>query len=93
MIEWGGEVVNLEPGGEHTSTAMGSGHFAGEGFGKSSYFRNIQVVDGSNNLRDPTGIAAFTEQANCYNVKIGHGGGQWGNYFYFGGPGRNSNCP
>lgn len=93
MIEWGGEVVNSEPGGEHTSTAMGSGRFAGEGFGKSSYFRNIQVVDGSNNLRDPTGIAAFTEQANCYNVQIGHGGGQWGNYFYFGGPGRNSNCP
>ncbi|RWW20055.1 hypothetical protein GW17_00015848 [Ensete ventricosum] len=54
MIEWGGEVVNSEPDGEHTSTAMGSGHFPGEGFGKASYFRNVQIVDGSNNLRPPS---------------------------------------
>ncbi|KAL5074925.1 hypothetical protein RYX36_013909 [Vicia faba] len=45
MIEWGGEVVNSEPDGQHTSTEMGSGHFPEEGFGKASYFRNIQVVN------------------------------------------------
>lgn len=43
MIEWGGEVVNSESDGQHTSTQMGSGHFPGEGFGKAGYFRNIQV--------------------------------------------------
>ncbi|RWW71292.1 hypothetical protein BHE74_00020966 [Ensete ventricosum] len=92
MIEWGGEVVNSEPDGEHTSTAMGSGHFPGEGFGKASYFRNIQIVDDSNKLRTPTGVGTFTEQSSCYDVQIGNGG-QWGHYFYYGGPGRNSNCP
>ncbi|KAK6145064.1 hypothetical protein DH2020_021884 [Rehmannia glutinosa] len=68
MIEWGGEVVNSEPDGQHTSTQMGSGHFPEEGFGKSSYFRNIQVVDSSNNLKAPKGLGTFTEQSNCYDV-------------------------
>lgn len=61
MIEWGGEVVNSEPDGEHTSAQMGSGLFPEEGFGKASYFCKIQVVDGSNNLRVPKGIRTFTE--------------------------------
>ncbi|KAL0389811.1 UNVERIFIED_CONTAM: hypothetical protein Scaly_0338200 [Sesamum calycinum] len=57
MIEWGGEVVNSEADGKHTSTEMGSGRFPEEGFGKSSYFRNIQVVDSSNNLKAPKMLA------------------------------------
>lgn len=92
MIEWGGEVVNSEPDGQHTSTQMGSGHFPDEGFGKSSYFRNIQTVDGSNNLRAPKGLGIFTEQSKCYNVQKGYNS-DWGNYFYYGGPGKNSECP
>ncbi|KAJ3687215.1 hypothetical protein LUZ61_016379 [Rhynchospora tenuis] len=92
MIEWGGEVVNSEPDGLHTSTQMGSGQFPEEGFGKSSYFRNIQVVDESNNLRAPKGVGTFTEQSNCYDVQSGSNG-DWGTYFYYGGPGKNPNCP
>ncbi|EXC46297.1 hypothetical protein L484_001292 [Morus notabilis] len=92
MIEWGGEVVNSESEGQHTSTQMGSGRFPDEGFGKASYFRNIQIVDGSNNLRDPKDIGTYTEQPNCYDVKTGKMG-DWGSYFYYGGPGRNANCP
>ncbi|KAG6783494.1 hypothetical protein D5086_025279 [Populus alba] len=92
MIEWGGEVVNSEPDGRHTSTQMGSGRFPEEGFGKASYFRNIQVVDSSNNLKAPKGIGTFTEKSNCYDVQTGNNG-DWGRYFYYGGPGRNENCP
>ena len=91
MIEWGGEVVNSQPDGQHTSTQMGSGRFPEEGFGKSSYFRNVQVVDSSNNLKAPKGIGTFTEQSNCYDVLTGNNG-DWGHYFYYGGPGRNENC-
>lgn len=91
MIEWGGEVVNSEPDGQHTSTQMGSGHYPEEGFGKASYFRNIQVVDSSNNLKAPKGLGTFTEQSNCYDVQTGSNE-DWGHYFYFGGPGRNPNC-
>ncbi|CAL5066522.1 unnamed protein product [Urochloa decumbens] len=92
MIEWGGEVVNSEPDGTHTSTQMGSGHFPEEGFGKASYFKNIQVVDSSNQLSAPKGVGTFTEQSNCYDVQNGNNG-DWGTYFYYGGPGKNSNCP
>ncbi|GMH10268.1 hypothetical protein Nepgr_012109 [Nepenthes gracilis] len=92
MIEWGGEVVNSEPGGDHTSTQMGSGHFPEEGFGRASYFRNIQVVDGSNILKAPKDVGTFTEQSNCYAVQTGNNG-DWGFHFYYGGPGRNPNCP
>ncbi|CAN6297363.1 unnamed protein product [Urochloa humidicola] len=91
MIEWGGEVVNSQPDGMHTSTQMGSGHFPEEGFSKASYFKNIQVVDSTNNLKAPKGLGTFTEQSNCYDVQNGNNG-DWGTYFYYGGPGRSSNC-
>lgn len=51
-----------------------------------------QVVDGSNNLRAPQDLGTFTEDNNCYDVQLGKNN-DWGNYFYFGGPGRNPNCP
>ncbi|KAJ0258515.1 hypothetical protein HA466_0072910 [Hirschfeldia incana] len=93
MIEWGGEVVNSQSeAGQHTTTQMGSGRFAEEGWGKASYFKNVQVVDGSNKLRNPENLQVFTDQENCYNVKSGNGG-SWGSHFYYGGPGRNPNCP
>ncbi|KAL0903656.1 hypothetical protein M5K25_028048 [Dendrobium thyrsiflorum] len=92
MIEWGGEIVNTVADGDHTSTQMGSGHFPGEGFGKASYFRNIQIVDSSNNLRSPKGIETYTEESSCYDVQNDQNG-DWGNYFYYGGPGKNPNCP
>ncbi|CAE5960224.1 unnamed protein product [Arabidopsis arenosa] len=92
MIEWGGEVVNSQSDGQHTSTQMGSGRFPEEGFSKASYFRNIQVVDGSNNLKAPKGLGTFTEQSNCYDVQTGSND-DWGHYFYYGGPGKNQKCP
>ncbi|CAL5428334.1 unnamed protein product [Camellia sinensis] len=92
LIQWGGEVVNSASDGQHTTTQMGSGHFPEEGFGKASHIKNIQIVDGSNNLRAPIGVSTFAEQSNCYNVQMGNNG-DWGIYFYYGGPGRNPNCP
>lgn len=92
LIEWGGEVVNSQSDGQHTTTQMGSGHFPDEGFGKSSYFKNLQIVDNSNHLRPAKDVKTFTEQSNCYDVQTGKNG-EWGNFFYYGGPGRNLNCP
>ncbi|KAK9285976.1 hypothetical protein L1049_025178 [Liquidambar formosana] len=65
---------------------MGSGHFLEEGIGKSSYFRNILIVDSSNNVKVPKGIGTFTEQFNCYDVQTSNNG-DWGHYFYYRGPG------
>ncbi|KAL4634092.1 hypothetical protein ACB092_04G172500 [Castanea dentata] len=92
MVQFGGEIVNSRSSGYHTSTQMGSGHFAEEGFGKASYFRNLQVVDWDNNLLPLTNLHLLADHPNCYDIKQGRNNA-WGTYFYYGGPGRNVKCP
>ncbi|KAH9708749.1 Carboxyl-terminal peptidase [Citrus sinensis] len=92
MVQFGGEIVNSRPSGFHTSTQMGSGHFAGEGFGKASYFRNLQVVDWDNNLIPLSNLRVLADHPNCYDIQGGINR-VWGNYFYYGGPGKNPRCP
>uniref|UniRef100_A0A0D9V1V2 Neprosin PEP catalytic domain-containing protein n=1 Tax=Leersia perrieri TaxID=77586 RepID=A0A0D9V1V2_9ORYZ len=89
MVQFGGEVVNTRAdGGTHTATQMGSGHFAGEGFGKASYFRNLEVVDWDNSLVPLSGFHVTADHPDCYDIQGGVNT-VWGNYFYYGGPGKN----
>ncbi|KAG6532604.1 hypothetical protein ZIOFF_006453 [Zingiber officinale] len=90
MVQFGGEVVNSRPMGEHTSTQMGSGRFASEGFGQASYFRNLQVVDWDNSLVPVPNLRVLADHPGCYNIQGGINA-VWGNYFYYGGPGRDDN--
>lgn len=92
MVQFGGEIVNTRRSGSHTATQMGSGHFAEEGFGKASYFRNLQVVDWDNSLLPLTNLHLLADHSNCYDIKQGRNN-VWGNYFYYGGPGRSVRCP
>lgn len=92
MIQFGGEIVNSRSHGFHTSTQMGSGHFAEEGFGRAAYFRNLQGVDWDNNLVPLSNIHLLADHPNCYDIRQGKNN-VWGNYFYYGGPGRNVKCP
>ncbi|XP_057475392.1 uncharacterized protein LOC130763491 [Actinidia eriantha] len=92
MVEWGGEVVNSRANGRHTTTQMGSGHFAEEGFGKASYFRNLEIVDSDNSLSSARDISTLAENTNCYNIKSSYNN-EWGTHFYYGGPGNNPECP
>ncbi|CAK9138585.1 unnamed protein product [Ilex paraguariensis] len=91
MVQFGGEIVNSRSLGYHTSTQMGSGHFADEGFRKASYFRNLQVVDWDNSLIPLSNLHLLADHPNCYDIKAGRNG-VWGDYFYYGGPGRNARC-
>ncbi|KAJ1409324.1 hypothetical protein SESBI_22835 [Sesbania bispinosa] len=92
MVEWGGEVVNSRASGDHTSTQMGSGHFAEDGFGKASYFRNLEIVDVDNSLSSVQSISTLAENTNCYDIQSSYSN-EWGTYFYYGGPGKNPQCP
>ncbi|KAK1408694.1 hypothetical protein QVD17_40685 [Tagetes erecta] len=92
MVQFGGEVVNSQASGSHTSTEMGSGHFSGEGFGKASYFRNMQVVDWDNSLIPLSNLKVLADNPNCYDIRGGVNN-VWGNYIYYGGPGKNPRCP
>ncbi|CAN6373653.1 unnamed protein product [Urochloa humidicola] len=89
-ITWGGEVYSHDAG--QTLTQMGSGHFPEEGLGRAAYIKNIQVVDSSNNIKSPKGVHLIAKQPNCYNVQSGNNS-DWGTYIYYGGPGKNPNCP
>ena len=89
-IIWGGEVYTHDAG--QTSTQMGSGHFPEEGLGRAAYIKNIQVIDSSNNIKSPNGVHLIAKQPNCYNVQSSNNS-DWGTYIYFGGAGKNPNCP
>ncbi|KAJ7569746.1 hypothetical protein O6H91_01G092000 [Diphasiastrum complanatum] len=92
MIQWGGEIVNTQPSGQHTTTQMGSGSFPQKGFSEASYFRNLGYVDASNQLVSHMDLHATAEHPNCYSIQLSNDN-DWGDYFYYGGPGRNPNCP
>ncbi|CAL4958496.1 unnamed protein product [Urochloa decumbens] len=92
MVQFGGEVVNSRPSGTHTPTQMGSGHFPREGFNRAAYFRNVQVVDGDNSLVPAAALRLVADHPGCYDIRGGYNRA-WGNYFYYGGPGRNVHCP
>nr|CAB3464091.1 unnamed protein product [Digitaria exilis] len=93
MVQFGGEVVNARPAGApHTATQMGSGRFPGEGYARAAYFRNLQVVDWDNSLVPAAGLQLLADRPGRYDI-AGGSGGAWGTYFYYGGPGRNAQCP
>ncbi|XP_024989790.1 uncharacterized protein LOC112524264 [Cynara cardunculus var. scolymus] len=91
-IAFGGEVFTFQTSGPHTSTQMGSGHFSMEGFGKASYIRNMEVVDGQFKLNPASNVNVSAENENCYDVISGVAD-NWGSYIFFGGPGKNPKCP
>ncbi|XP_027192647.2 protein neprosin-like [Cicer arietinum] len=92
MIQFGGEIVNSISKGSHTSTQMGSGHFAGNGFGKASYFKHMQVMNFYNKLIPLPNLRLWADKPNCYSIKAGTTN-TMGNYIYYGGPGKSAKCP
>lgn len=75
-VEWGGEIC----------TDMGGGHFAEEGYKKASYIKNLMVVDGTNNLREPEGLFSSSADNNGGTPFLGV-------YVFYGGPDQNANWP
>nr|POF03704.1 hypothetical protein CFP56_06624 [Quercus suber] len=86
-VTWGGEVANEQRGGQHTTTQMGSGHFAEEGPSRASFFQTLKVIDHELVLREPRDNRRIVTNPNCYNLLKGD------DFFYYGGPGRSSICP
>ncbi|KAJ9703092.1 hypothetical protein PVL29_004740 [Vitis rotundifolia] len=93
LVEGGGEVLNTNPNGAHTSTQMGSGRFAQEGYGNASYFRNLGLVDSNNNINSPQSISTKADNSNCYNIDLLNNNNDWGTHFFYRGLGFNPNCP
>eukprot|EP00850_Spirogloea_muscicola_P016626 SM000136S00172 [mRNA] locus=s136:140986:143087:- [translate_table: standard] len=93
VVQWGGEIVNIEPYGRHTRTYMGSGWYAAKGWSYAAYIRNIQFVNQYNTLYNlDYAISSYTSNSNCYSILVGANPGGWEAYFYFGGIGYSSIC-
>nr|XP_027102850.1 uncharacterized protein LOC113724110 [Coffea arabica] len=92
VITWGGSVLSSESDGQQTTTQMGSGHFPEEGFGGASYMRDLYLVDESLKLKPLGNPTTSAKQPNCYNITLGRNEGG-GDFIFYGGPGRNPNCP
>ncbi|XWS12031.1 hypothetical protein CRYUN_Cryun37aG0055600 [Craigia yunnanensis] len=90
-ITWGGEIVNSELQGRHTSTQMGSGHFPSEGFNKASFFRNLEYIDDSGAVRDAENLVPHVTKPPCYDLQLGNVI-KFGTHFFFGGPGYSDKC-
>ncbi|KAE9593540.1 putative neprosin [Lupinus albus] len=96
ILQFGGEIVNCNRNG-HTTTQMGSGHFAEEGFKKAAFFRDINLVNSANKVTSIPARNLLTPRnhPNCYNTKVSSGKGKgkvYDTHFFFGGPGKNPNC-
>ncbi|CAI9103277.1 OLC1v1001733C1 [Oldenlandia corymbosa var. corymbosa] len=94
LIECGGEIINSMINGTHTATQMGNGQFPNEKLERASYFMNIEIMNQTMALGPPPGgnILGTATNQDCYNISVGKND-TWGNFFYYGGPGRNPNCP
>ncbi|KAM7254472.1 hypothetical protein ACFE04_003852 [Oxalis oulophora] len=94
-IDWGGEVINQQKHGRHTSTQMGSGHFPRElrkGTRRASYIRNLAYVDQFHGLKDATSLSTYVSKPSCYDLLVVNKANDWGTHLYFGGPGYSKIC-
>jgi hypothetical protein len=83
---WGGVVRG--PMASSDSPQMGSGHFAGEGFGKAACIGYIQVVDNDNKLVTPNDKKAFPQTSDKYKYTVdGYKVDHNGMHIFYGGPG------
>nr|CAD1830847.1 unnamed protein product [Ananas comosus var. bracteatus] len=81
-VQWGGEIVNNDVNGQHTTTQMGSGHFAEEGYRKASYFRNVEVVNSADALIPPQSAGTNAGNPNCYDIQT-FSNANWANEFVY----------
>ncbi len=88
-VDFGGEIVNVWNGGQHTTTDMGSGRFPSEGYGAAAYTKKMQYWDTSNALFNASNLTRAVTNASYYDLSLGSStDATWLKYFYFGGPGR-----
>ncbi|XP_074579065.1 uncharacterized protein LOC141835571 [Curcuma longa] len=78
QVKWVGSVLNTRNQGHHTTTHMGSGFFAEEGWAKAANFGSVYILTPSNNLVPQAGNGGprarlFATANHCYSVLPGRG--------------------
>jgi hypothetical protein len=93
VIDYGGEIIDHQTGGRHTTTDMGSGQFASAGWTRAAYMRLIRYNDSNpsgNSITwaEASGLTATQSDAACYSIWLTpYEDASWHWYFWYGGPG------
>nr|CAD1829359.1 unnamed protein product [Ananas comosus var. bracteatus] len=84
---WGGQLLNTNPGGQHTSTQMGSGRFPSEGINYAGMIGKYLAVDYNGELANDYPAGSKVTQSSCYDYKdLGRQEPEPGYYILYGGP-------
>jgi hypothetical protein len=94
-VAWYGEIVDSGDHAGTTETDMGNGHWPYEGWQHCAYMANLAFqsnVNGAMSRYNPSSV--YGSHPSCYGIE-GHfdNTGSWGPYFWWGGSGKNSQCP
>jgi hypothetical protein len=93
-LDWYGEVYD-KTSPSPTSTDMGSGRFASEGWSHSAYFRNLTYFWAANTYWWWGSGSPSATDSNCYSTSSAFYSSDpnWQNWYYLGGPGKeNAAC-
>lgn len=91
---YGGQIYNSKPGGYHSLTQMGSGHFADEGYGRSCLISHIQYANGDRTFKRLRHATIVEDRPECYSITyFGEDYmNKYGQFLYSGGPGLSLRC-
>jgi hypothetical protein len=93
-LDWGGEIVDSADHAGTTDTDMGNGHWPYEGWRRCAYMNNLRYQSTTSGAMTDYNGSAASEASSCYGIEAHmQSGGSWGSYFWWGGSGRNANCP
>ncbi|KAL1220592.1 Protein neprosin [Cardamine amara subsp. amara] len=65
-VQWGGEIVNKNISGRHTTTQMRSGYLPGA---KATYMRDLKVAVNFNNSQPISDLVVGTTNSTYYRIK------------------------
>jgi hypothetical protein len=94
-VAWYGEIVDSGDHAGTTRTDMGNGHWPYEGWQRCAYMSNLSYQSGTGGqmARYNPGTV-YASHPSCYGIESHFDNtGSWGPYFWWGGSGKNSQCP
>jgi Neprosin len=93
-VAWYGEVVDSDDDPATTRTDMGNGHWPYEGWQHCAYMNNLLYQSTTGGAMSPYNGASWASHPSCYNLETHfNNADSWGSYFWWGGSGRNAQCP
>jgi hypothetical protein len=93
-VAWYGEIVDSADHAGTTRTDMGNGHWPYEGWQHCAYMNNLRYQSSTGRGMSKYQGSAWASHPSCYGVEEHLSNtGSWGSYFWWGGSGKNSQCP